>query len=236
MNTTINATAPFDIPFVSPGQPYRRKILNAALISICIEAALLLLLVVNFNFYATTGHADHLNNEINFVEDLKLPNSEPKSLPVIEKTKAIPRIDKSEPRKFSERTPVAEHGLPLLEENREASPHVANVTTTAAASTSAASMVAPSVHSEYIAKIRAAVQNAFVYPAAASALGFHGKVKLKFHLAHKTSSNPTILVGSGMGIIDRAAIQSVMMATYPEPPNELKNSELDCEIWIEYRP
>jgi TonB family protein len=91
-------------------------------------------------------------------------------------------------------------------------------------------------HSEFMAKVRSAVQQAFEYPAAASALGLHGRVKVKFRLNQKTPSNAQVLISSGVSMIDRAAIASVMKAHYPDPTTEVNLSQLEFEIWIEYRP
>jgi periplasmic protein TonB len=91
-------------------------------------------------------------------------------------------------------------------------------------------------HSEYMAKVRAAVQQAFVYPAAASSLGLHGRVKVKFKLNQQTPVNAQVLVSSGVSMIDRAAIASVMTARYPDPAAEVNLAQMEFEIWIEYRP
>jgi TonB family protein len=91
-------------------------------------------------------------------------------------------------------------------------------------------------HSEYMGKVKAAVQQAFVYPAAASALGLHGKVKVKFKLNHKTPANAQVLISSGFSMIDRAALASVMAARYPEPTADINLSQMEFELWIEYRP
>jgi TonB family protein len=91
-------------------------------------------------------------------------------------------------------------------------------------------------HSEYMAKVRSAVQQAFEYPAAASALGLHGRVKVKFRLNQKMPSNAQVLISSGVSMIDRAAIASVMKAHYPDPTTDVNLSQLEFEIWIEYRP
>lgn len=106
---------------------------------------------------------------------------------------------------------------------------------TAVATPPVASNKAPD-HSEYMAKVRAAVQQAFVYPAAASSLGLHGRVKVKFKLNQKTPTQAQVLITSGVSMIDRAAMASVMNARYPEPTAEINLSQMEFEIWIEYRP
>lgn len=231
----MNATMPFALAVANPSQQYRKQVFNAALMAFAIEAALVLFLVYRFSLFIQSGQASRLIDQITLVDDVEQPRAESKKPePVKEKTKATPTVQKPEVKPIAEKKPVVDNGLPMVEEKREVAPSVHPAPT--AAATSAAAPAAPSANAEYIGKIRAAVQNAFVYPPAAIALGFHGKVKVRFHLSHKMPSSPTILTGSGMGLIDRAALQSVMAAIYPEPPSELKNTDMDCEVWIEYRP
>ena len=104
----------------------------------------------------------------------------------------------------------------------------------AAAPPPPAGPVGPS--SEYIAKVRAAVQAAFVYPAAAVAADFHGRTRVAFRLRDATVSAARVLVGSGMGLVDRAALQAVQAAHYPAAPAEMQGREHEYEVWVEFRP
>lgn len=90
--------------------------------------------------------------------------------------------------------------------------------------------------SEYIAKVKAAVQAAFIYPPAAAAMDFHGRTRVRFTLRGTTPSAAQVLVGSGMGLVDRAALQSVQAASYPPPPPEMKGAEASFEVWVEFKP
>jgi protein TonB len=49
-------------------------------------------------------------------------------------------------------------------------------------------------------------------------------------------SEPRILSSSGLGIIDRAALQAVQKANYPLPNAELRERTLSYEVWIEFKP
>ena|SRR5450830_329496 len=89
---------------------------------------------------------------------------------------------------------------------------------------------------EYIAKVRAAVQAAFIYPPAAVAADFHGRTRVAFTLRGTTPANARVLVGSGMGLVDRAALQSVQSASYPPPPPDMKMAEAQFEVWVEFKP
>jgi len=90
--------------------------------------------------------------------------------------------------------------------------------------------------SDYIAKVRAAVQAAFAYPAAAAAADFHGRTRVAFSLRDVTVSGARVLVGSGMGLVDRAALQAVQAARYPAPPADMQGREHTYEVWVEFRP
>lgn len=89
---------------------------------------------------------------------------------------------------------------------------------------------------EYVAKVKAAVQAAFAYPAAAAALGFEGRVRVGFTLRGTNPSAARVLVSGGMGLVDRAAIQSVQNAHYPAPPASLKDADQTFEVWVEFKP
>ena len=88
---------------------------------------------------------------------------------------------------------------------------------------------------EYIAKVRAAVQAAFVYPAAARAAEFKGRTRVAFRLLDAKASGARVLVGSGLGLVDNAALQAVQKASYPAPPADQRNAELNFEVWVEFR-
>jgi protein TonB len=87
---------------------------------------------------------------------------------------------------------------------------------------------------EYAAKVRAAVQAAHSYPPAAAALRYSGRVRVEFHLRNRISSESHLLIASGIGIIDHAALQAVQSAQYPEPPQELAGADLIYQVWVEF--
>jgi TonB family protein len=89
---------------------------------------------------------------------------------------------------------------------------------------------------EYIAKVRAAVQAAFAYPMAAAEMGLHGRARVGFNLRNTTASDVKIINGSGLGLIDRAALAAVQKAAYPTPPAEQKDRTNYCEVWIDFKP
>lgn len=87
---------------------------------------------------------------------------------------------------------------------------------------------------EYAAKVRAAVQAAQFLPPAAYSLHYTGRVKVEFHMRDKVPSAVRLLVGSGIGMIDRVALQSVQNAKYPEPPPEIQGSDHVYQVWVEF--
>lgn len=87
---------------------------------------------------------------------------------------------------------------------------------------------------EYIAKVKAAVQAAAVYPPAAVALNFRGRTRVEFKLKDGVSSQARVVTGSGMGLVDRAALQSVQAALYPPSPAVLAGKEEIYQVWVEF--
>jgi protein TonB len=87
---------------------------------------------------------------------------------------------------------------------------------------------------EYAAKVRAAVLAAVYYPPAAAALNFTGRVRVEFHLRDAVPGAARVLTGSGIGMIDRAALQTVQNAHYPEPPEDMRGSDRLYQVWVEF--
>ena len=87
---------------------------------------------------------------------------------------------------------------------------------------------------EYAAKVHAAVQAAHYYPPAAVSLHFSGRVRVEFHLRNVAVSDVRLLVASGIGMIDRAALQAVQNAIYPEPPPEIQGTDHVYQVWVEF--
>ena len=87
---------------------------------------------------------------------------------------------------------------------------------------------------EYALKVHAAVQAAHYYPPAAVALRYAGRVRVEFHLRDAVPGGARLLVASGFGLIDRAALQAVQNAHYPEPPPELRGNDLIYQVWVEF--
>lgn len=92
----------------------------------------------------------------------------------------------------------------------------------------------PDPNIAYAGKVRTAVQAAVVYPPAAASLRFSGRVRVEFHLRDGVPGQARVLIGSGIGMIDRAALQSVQNAAYPQPDAELRGHDLVYQVWVNF--
>ena len=86
----------------------------------------------------------------------------------------------------------------------------------------------------YAARVHTAVQAAHYYPPAAQALRYAGRVRVEFRLRDGVPGDARLLAGSGIGLIDRAALQAVQSARYPETPPELRGADLVFQVWVEF--
>ena len=109
-----------------------------------------------------------------------------------------------------------------------ASPVLANQPVSAAAAPLPTVDLAPA----YNAKLAAAVQAAFELPAAASALNFKGRARIEFALHDGLASAIRVIVSSGLGAVDRAAVKAVQAGVFPSPPAALQAKEGGYQIWV----
>lgn len=87
----------------------------------------------------------------------------------------------------------------------------------------------------YAGRVHAAVQAAVVYPSAAAAMNYAGRTRVEFSLQDGIPSRIRVVQGSGLGMIDRAALKAVQDASYPPPPAPLLGKELNYQIWVEFK-
>jgi protein TonB len=88
-------------------------------------------------------------------------------------------------------------------------------------------------NAEYAGKVHEAVQAAYFYPAAAAAMHFSGRVRVEFQLKDGRVTESHVLQSCGIGLFDKAALQAVQSAQYPQPPEHLRGQELHYQIWVE---
>lgn len=89
-------------------------------------------------------------------------------------------------------------------------------------------------NAEYAAKVHAAVQAAVIYPPAAASMHFSDRIRVEFHLRDGVADRARVIVPSGIGMIDRAALASVQNARYPMPPDNLRGEDLVYQVWVEF--
>ncbi len=91
----------------------------------------------------------------------------------------------------------------------------------------------PSQLADYRGQVHAAVQAAVFYPPAAALMHFTGRVRVQFHLLDTMASDVSVLTSSGLGLIDRAAVDAVKSAQYPQPPAPLRGKDQVYQVWVE---
>ena len=87
---------------------------------------------------------------------------------------------------------------------------------------------------EYAAKVKAAVQEAVEYPAAANNMRTKSRARVEFSLQDGIEQNPHIIVSSGLSVFDSAAVHAVNIAHYPPPPAVLHGQTKLFQVWVEF--
>lgn len=82
--------------------------------------------------------------------------------------------------------------------------------------------------------LRAAVQDAARFPAAARAMGRQGRVRVGFDFRDGEVSSVRIVQSAGFDSFDEAAVGAVTRAAYPSPPDHLKGRTLHLTVWVEF--
>lgn len=193
-------------------------------------------LAVIIEFVLLAGGAFALANSeaskpvISSASVITLANEEPQPpKPPEPKPKPIPL---PQPKPTPQPQVVQEEPKPVLPQVAEAQVNTFTEPAPPPAPTPVAVKAEPSA--EYAAKVHAAVQAAHFYPPAAISLHFTGRVRVEFHLRDVTVSDIRLLVVSGIGMIDRAALQAVQNAKYPEPPPEIQGTDHIYQVWVEF--
>ena len=83
-------------------------------------------------------------------------------------------------------------------------------------------------------KVRAAVQNAVVFPMAARAAHLSGQTKVTFDYKDGVASGASVLTSSGNRILDKAALAAVHAAHFPAATAEYAGRILTFEIWVKF--
>lgn len=83
-------------------------------------------------------------------------------------------------------------------------------------------------------KVRAAVQNAVVFPMAARAAHLSGETKVSFDYKDGVVSAGHVITTSGNAILDKAAVAAIHAAHYPMATVEYAGRVLTFEIWVRF--
>ena len=84
-------------------------------------------------------------------------------------------------------------------------------------------------------RLRAAVQAALRYPAAARMMSVTGQAQVGFRWCDGVPSALQVVSSAGMAALDDAAIAAVRTAAYPEPPENLEHHTLNLVVKVNFK-
>ncbi|WP_206951071.1 TonB family protein [Trinickia acidisoli] len=84
------------------------------------------------------------------------------------------------------------------------------------------------------AELRAAIQAALHYPEAARMAGMDGRARVAFVYRDGAVSDVRLVLSSGVGMLDRAALAAVRNAAYPQPPAAFAGKSLSEQLWVNF--
>ncbi|MFM0212627.1 TonB family protein [Paraburkholderia sediminicola] len=82
--------------------------------------------------------------------------------------------------------------------------------------------------------LRAAIQVALRYPESARMAGMSGRTRVAFQYRDGVVSDASVVVSSGIGLLDRAALAAVRDAAYPKPEPEFVGKTLPEQLWVTF--
>jgi protein TonB len=83
--------------------------------------------------------------------------------------------------------------------------------------------------------LRAAIEAALHYPDSARMAGMTGRTRVAFDYRDGTVSDVKVLISSGAGLLDRAAIAAVRDAVYPKPDPAFVGKTLSEQLWVTFK-
>ncbi len=90
------------------------------------------------------------------------------------------------------------------------------------------------LEAQFAARLRAAIQAAVVYPPAARFMGLKGKARVEFIYRDGSPRQRRILLSSGNGIIDQAALAAVSSAIFPQAPELMRGRDYQYQIAVNF--
>jgi protein TonB len=82
--------------------------------------------------------------------------------------------------------------------------------------------------------LRAAIQAALHYPESARLSGMSGRTRVAFQYRDGVVSDVRVVVSSGIGLLDRAAVAAARDAAYPMPEPAFVGKTLSEQLWITF--
>ena len=82
--------------------------------------------------------------------------------------------------------------------------------------------------------LRAAIQAALRYPESARMAGMSGRTRVAFQYRDGVVSDVNVVVSSGIGLLDRAALAAVREAAYPKPEPAFVGKTLSEQLWVTF--
>lgn len=92
----------------------------------------------------------------------------------------------------------------------------------------------PLAKAGYLAQVRAAIQSAVQFPAAARLLHLGGRVRIRFTLINGVVSNLRIVVPGRIKSFDANALLAVHQAAIPLPPQALRQEPFTLVLWVKF--
>ncbi|RKF47130.1 energy transducer TonB [Paraburkholderia fungorum] len=84
------------------------------------------------------------------------------------------------------------------------------------------------------AALRAAIQSALHYPESARMGGIAGRTRVSFDYRDGAISDARVVVSSGVGLLDRAALAAVRDAVCPKPEPAFAGKTLSEQLWVTF--
>lgn len=92
----------------------------------------------------------------------------------------------------------------------------------------------PQVKDSYLGRVKAAIQAAVRYPAAARMMGESGRVKVTFMLRNGVAEDVRVTVPGITAAFNDAALAAVRAAAIPAPPASLAGKNMGLTVWVEF--
>jgi protein TonB len=99
----------------------------------------------------------------------------------------------------------------------------------------AASPAPSSPNASFEGALRAAIEAALRYPDSARMAGMTGRTRVAFDYRDGAVSDVKVLISSGAGLLDRAAIAAVRDAVYPKPEPAFAGKTLPEQLWVTFK-